>query len=64
MEFIFKKEVDLSQKTVGILGIAFKADVDDMRDLLSYKFGKILRFERANVLYSDEYAINPNFIKQ
>jgi len=57
-----KKEFDLSQKTVGILGMAFKADVDDIRDSLSYKIGKILRFEGAKVLYSDEFAQNPNFI--
>ena len=57
-----KKELDLAQKTVGILGMAFKADVDDIRDSLSYKLGKILRFEGANVLYSDEFAQNPDFI--
>jgi len=56
-----KKEFDLSQKTVGILGMAFKADVDDTRDSLSYKLGKILRFEGAKVLYSDEFANNPDF---
>ena len=57
-----KKEFDLSQKTVGILGMAFKADVDDIRDSLSYKLGKILKFEGARILYSDEYAQNPDFI--
>ena len=57
-----KKELDLAQKTIGILGMAFKADVDDIRDSLSYKLGKILRFEGANVLYSDEFAQNPDFI--
>ena len=57
-----KKEFDLGQKTVGILGMTFKADVDDIRDSLSYKLGKILRFEGANVLYSDEFSQNPDFI--
>jgi len=57
-----KKKFDLSQITVGILGMAFKADVDDIRDSLSYKLGKILRFEGAKVLYSDEFAENSNFI--
>ena len=37
-----KKEHDLTTKTVGILGMAFKADIDDIRDSLSYKLGKIL----------------------
>ncbi|GAG47132.1 unnamed protein product, partial [marine sediment metagenome] len=48
-----KKRYDLSKTAVGILGMAFKADIDDIRDSLSYKLGKILRFNGANVLYSD-----------
>ena len=56
-----KKEFDLRKKTVGILGMAFKANVDDIRDSLSYKLGKILRFEGAKVLYSDEFAENSDF---
>lgn len=57
-----RKRRDLSRTTVGILGMAFKADVDDIRDSLSYKLGKILRFHGANVLYSDEFAQDPTFI--
>lgn len=56
------KRHDLSEKSVGILGMAFKADVDDTRDSLSYKLGKILRFRNANVLYSDEFASDPTFV--
>jgi len=59
-----KKNHDLSEKTVGILGMAFKADIDDIRDSLSYKLGKILRFHGANVLYSDEFAKDPTFISK
>lgn len=55
-------QYDLSQTTVGILGMAFKADIDDIRDALSYKLGKILRFHGTHVLYSDEYADDPTFI--
>jgi UDP-N-acetyl-D-mannosaminuronic acid dehydrogenase len=47
---------------VGILGMAFKAESDDIRDSLSYKLGKILRFEGAEVMYSDEYVKDPTFI--
>jgi UDP-N-acetyl-D-mannosaminuronic acid dehydrogenase len=47
---------------VGILGMAFKADIDDIRDSLSYKLGKVLRFQGAEVLYSDEFAKDPTFI--
>jgi UDP-N-acetyl-D-mannosaminuronic acid dehydrogenase len=52
---------DLSTKTVGILGMAFKADIDDIRDSLSYKIGKLLRFHGATVMYSDEFAKDPTF---
>ena len=52
-------KMDLKGKKVGILGMAFKAESDDIRDSLSYKLGKILRFEGAHVLYSDEYAKRP-----
>ncbi|MBI3011621.1 MAG: nucleotide sugar dehydrogenase [Candidatus Omnitrophica bacterium] len=57
-----RRRRDLSRTTVGILGMAFKADVDDIRDSLSYKLGKILRFHGAKVLYSDEFANDPTFI--
>ncbi|MBI3318965.1 MAG: nucleotide sugar dehydrogenase [Candidatus Omnitrophica bacterium] len=53
---------DLSQTTIGILGMAFKADVDDIRDSLSYKLGKILRFHGAKVLYADEFVHDPTFV--
>ena len=55
---------DLSRIRVGILGMAFKADIDDTRDSLSYKLGKILRFHGATVLYSDEYAKDPTFVSK
>ena len=42
--------------------MTFKADIDDIRDSLSYKLGKILQFHGAQVLYSDEYAKDPRFI--
>jgi len=59
-----RKSTDLGRKKVGILGMAFKADIDDIRDALSYKLGKILRFHDATVLYSDEYAKDPTFISK
>jgi UDP-N-acetyl-D-mannosaminuronic acid dehydrogenase len=49
---------------VGILGMAFKADVDDTRASLSYKLGKMLRFHGATVLYSDEFARDPTFVSK
>jgi len=59
-----RKRHDLSKTQVGILGMAFKADIDDIRDSLSYKLGKILRFHGAKVYYSDEYAKNPDFVSK
>lgn len=59
-----KKRYDLVKTKVGILGMTFKADIDDIRDSLSYKLGKILRFNGADVYYSDEYAENPTFISK
>ncbi len=58
------KKHELSKARVGILGMAFKADIDDVRDSLSFKLGKILRFQGATVYYSDEYAKNPDFISK
>jgi len=44
--------------------MAFKADVDDIRDSMSYKVGKILRFHGAKVLYSDEFVKDPTFVSK
>lgn len=59
-----KNKYDLSQKKVGILGMAFKSDIDDIRDSLSYKLGKILRFHGSKVFCSDEFAKDPTFISK
>jgi UDP-N-acetyl-D-mannosaminuronic acid dehydrogenase len=57
-----RRRMDLRRKRIGILGMAFKADSDDVRDSLSYKLAKILRFEGAEVLASDEYVKDPTFL--
>ena len=57
-----KRRYKLDETRVGILGMAFKADIDDIRDSLSYKLGKVLRFHGADVYYSDEFAKDPTFI--
>jgi UDP-N-acetyl-D-mannosaminuronic acid dehydrogenase len=59
-----RQKYDLSHTRVGILGMAFKADIDDIRDSLSYKLGKILRFHGAHVLYSDEFVKDQTFISK
>jgi UDP-N-acetyl-D-mannosaminuronic acid dehydrogenase len=59
-----RRRMPLKGKKIGILGMAFKAESDDIRDSLSYKLGKILRFEGADVMYSDEYVKDPTFISK
>jgi UDP-N-acetyl-D-mannosaminuronic acid dehydrogenase len=59
-----RRRYTLDETCVGILGMAFKADIDDIRDSLSYKLGKILRFHGARVLYSDEFAKDPTFVSK
>jgi len=56
--------LDLTGTRVGILGMAFKADSDDIRDSLSYKLAKILRFHGASVVCSDEYVRDPTFVSK
>ncbi len=59
-----RKRHDISKTKIGILGMAFKADIDDIRDSLSYKLGKILRFHGAIVFYSDEFVKNNTFVSK
>jgi len=47
---------DLSQLTVGILGMSFKAGSDDTRSSLSYKLKRILTFKARRVLTTDPYV--------
>lgn len=51
-----KAKYDLTNKTIGILGMAFKANNDDPRESLSYKLKKKLEFEAKAVLCHDPYV--------
>lgn len=51
-----ERRFDLSTMTVGILGMAFKADSDDTRESLSYKLRRILKFKAKEVLCTDEHV--------
>jgi UDP-N-acetyl-D-mannosaminuronic acid dehydrogenase len=46
----------LQGKTIGILGMAFKAESDDIRASLSYKLRKLLTWAGATVLCTDPYV--------
>jgi UDP-N-acetyl-D-mannosaminuronic acid dehydrogenase len=54
-----KRQTSLANRTVGILGMAFKAESDDPRDSLSYKLKKLLAMEAKVVLCSDPYVREP-----
>lgn len=59
--FLYKKLLrkfknKLKSKTIGILGVSFKADIDDIRDSLAIKLLYLLKEKKLNVLFSDDYA--------
>tara|TARA_Y100000590_G_scaffold172864_1_gene197699 strand:- start:1217 stop:2398 length:1182 start_codon:yes stop_codon:yes gene_type:complete len=61
--FIIKelsKKYHLKNKTVGILGLSFKAENDDIRDSLSIKLIKYLKSKKVKTLQSDEYHKDKN----
>jgi UDP-N-acetyl-D-mannosaminuronic acid dehydrogenase len=51
-----EKKYDLANMTVGILGMAFKADSDDARSSLSYKLRRVLDFRARDVLTTDPHV--------
>lgn len=57
-----KTKYGLKKKTVGILGMAFKADNDDKRDSLSYKLKKLVELEADEVLCTDIYINDSEFV--
>lgn len=50
-----EKKFNLKKKTIGLLGLTFKADSDDIRDSLAIKLLKYLKKRKIKTLYSDEY---------
>jgi len=52
----------LGGKTVGILGMAFKAESDDIRASLSYKLRKLLTWAGATVLCTDPYVADDRLV--
>jgi UDP-N-acetyl-D-mannosaminuronic acid dehydrogenase len=52
----------LRDKTVAILGMAFKGDSDDKRESLAYKLRKLLLLESKAVLCTDPYVADSDFV--
>jgi UDP-N-acetyl-D-mannosaminuronic acid dehydrogenase len=51
-----KRRYDLANSTVGLLGMAFKAESDDTRASLSYKFKNALNGQARAVLTTDPFV--------
>jgi UDP-N-acetyl-D-mannosaminuronic acid dehydrogenase len=58
-----EEQYKLADLTVGILGMGFKAESDDIRSSLSYKLRRILKFKAADVLCTDPYVkVDPTLL--
>jgi UDP-N-acetyl-D-mannosaminuronic acid dehydrogenase len=54
---------NLSNTTIGLLGMSFKSANDDIRSSLSYKLKKSLLFKAKEVLTTDPYVtVDPNLL--
>ena len=53
-----RRHGSLRGRTVGILGMAFKAESDDIRASLSFKLRKLLEWAGARVLCADPYVMD------
>ena len=57
-----KIKYQLNEMSVGILGMTFKANVDDIRGSLAFKLRKLLAFECKNVFITDEFFLDDRII--
>jgi UDP-N-acetyl-D-mannosaminuronic acid dehydrogenase len=52
----------LEGRTAAVLGMAFKAESDDIRDSLSFKLRKLLESAGIEVRCTDPYVRDPSFV--
>ena len=58
-----RQRYNLDNMTVGLLGMAFKAEIDDIRASLSYKFKKVLNGYAREVLTTDPFVtVDPDLL--
>jgi UDP-N-acetyl-D-mannosaminuronic acid dehydrogenase len=57
-----RQQHKLRDKTVAVLGMAFKSESDDKRESLSYKLRKLLMVEAREVLCTDPYVVDEKLV--
>jgi UDP-N-acetyl-D-mannosaminuronic acid dehydrogenase len=62
VEAMERRYGSLRDRPVGLLGMAFKSESDDVRSSLSYKLRKLLIWSGARVLCTDPYVTDPRLV--
>jgi UDP-N-acetyl-D-mannosaminuronic acid dehydrogenase len=62
VEAMERRYGSLRGRKIGLLGMAFKAESDDIRSSLSYKVRKLLMWSGARVLCTDPYVNDPRLV--
>ena len=55
-----EKKTNLKKETIGVLGLSFKADIDDVRDSLSIELINYLKKKKFRFMYNDPYYNGKN----
>jgi UDP-N-acetyl-D-mannosaminuronic acid dehydrogenase len=59
-----EKNFNLKKKVIGLLGLTFKSDSDDIRDSLAIKLLNYLKNRKIKTLYSDEFFFLKGSVKK